>query len=222
MMLNLAGPIVRPKSGAAKSILVLLHGYGSDGQDLIGLAPLFADLIDSPLIFAPNAPESCPLNPAGYQWFALNSGDDLTRLDGIEDAAMSVHVLLESLWSETGLGPADTMLGGFSQGGMLALYAGLSRDKALAGIMSFSGGLPFDTGHWPEIESEPPVLLVHGDMDEVVPSMMTTTTANGLKVQGIKVEKHISPGCPHAIAPDSIEAARAFVSAHMKPPQGAA
>lgn len=222
MMLNLAGPIIRPKTGEAKSILVLLHGYGSDGQDLIGLAPLFADLLDSPLIFAPNGPEPCPLNPAGYQWFALNTGADLTRLEGIEDAAMTVHVLLESLWSETGLGPADTLLGGFSQGGMLALYAGLSRDEALAGIMSFSGGLPFDTGAWPKIESEPPVLLVHGDMDEVVPSMMTITTADALKVQGIKVEKHISPGCPHAIAPDSIEAARTFVSAHMTPPEGAA
>ena len=219
MMLNLAGPIVRPKTGEAKTILVLLHGYGSDGQDLIGLAPLFADLLDSPLIFAPNAPESCPLNPAGYQWFALNSGSDLTKLEGIEDAAMTIHVLLESLWAETGLGPEDTMLAGFSQGGMLSLYAGLSRDEALAGIISFSGGLPFDTSYWPEIESEPPVLLIHGDMDEVVPTMMSITTHDALRVQGISVEKHISPGCPHAIAPDSVEVARKFVSAHMKGPQ---
>ena len=218
MMLNLTGPIVRPKTGEAKSILVLLHGYGSDGQDLIGLAPLFADLLDSPLIFAPNGPESCPLNPAGYQWFPLNEGSDLKKLEGIEDAAMTIHVLLESLWAETGLGPAETLLAGFSQGGMLSLYAGLSRDTALAGIISFSGGLPFDTSHWPDIESEPPVLLIHGDMDEVVPTMMTTTTHDALRVQGISVKKHISPGCPHAIAPDSVEAAREFVSAHMKPP----
>ncbi len=218
MMLNLSGPIIRPKSGDAQSLLVLLHGYGSDGQDLIGLAPLFADLLPAPLVFSPNGPEPCPLNPAGYQWFPLETSSALMCLDGIEDAATTVHMLLEGLWAETGLGPSRTLLCGFSQGGMLSLYAGLCRAEPLAGLVSFSGGLPFDEACWPEIEATPPVLLVHGDNDEVVPTMMSISTADALRMHGLDVEHHISPGCPHAIAPDGIEAARRFIAAHMPQP----
>lgn len=214
MMLNLSGPIIRPKSGDPKSILVLLHGYGSDGQDLIGLAPLFADLLPDAVIFAPNGPEQCPLNPAGYQWFDLGTSSDLMRLEGIDDAATTIHVLLDSLFAETGLGPSDTLLAGFSQGGMLSLFAGLSRPEPLRGIISFSGGLPIDQDNWPDIAAQPPVLLVHGDSDEVVPTMMSIATADALELRGLDVTRHIEPNCPHAIAPDGVEAARQFVSAH--------
>ncbi len=218
MMLNLAGPIIRPKSGEPKSILVLLHGYGSDGQDLIGLAPLFADILVAPLIFAPNAPESCPLNPSGYQWFPLGDASSMMRLDGIAQTAETVHVLLEGLWAETGLAPADTILAGFSQGGMLSLTAGLAEPEPLAGIISFSGGLPFEKDNWPKIASRPPVMLIHGDSDDVVPPMMSIGAGDALAAEGIRVEKHISPGVGHGIAPDGVEAARRFASAIMPAP----
>ncbi|MBU1174785.1 MAG: prolyl oligopeptidase family serine peptidase [Alphaproteobacteria bacterium] len=221
MMLNLSGPIIQPRDGRPASLLVLLHGYGSDGQDLIGLSPLFADLLNNPVIFAPDAPEACPLNPMSYQWFPLAAASDFESLHGIDEAALTIQVLLESLWAETGLGPAETLLAGFSQGGMLSLYSGLMRDAPLAGILSFSGGLPLDAEFWPEIRSRPPMLLVHGDMDDVVPMMMSIATADALVARGLAVTRHISPGCPHAIAPDSIEAARRFVAACL-PLAGAA
>ena len=212
MNLNLSGPIVTPKSGTAESILVLLHGYGSDGHDLIGLAPYFADLLPAPVIFSPNAPARCDMNPSGYQWFPLGGSGNFTNLTGIEDIVGAIHTMLEGLWSETGLGAGDTILAGFSQGGMLSLYSGLSLATPLRGIVSFSGGLPFDTAFWPEIASQPPVLLVHGDSDQVVPPMMSVATRDNLLPFGITAEHYVAPNCPHAIAPDGLDRARRFVA----------
>jgi phospholipase/carboxylesterase len=215
MMLNLSGPIIRPKSGEPGSILVLLHGYGADGRDLIGLAPYFADLLPEPLVFSPNAPEPCALNPGGYQWFDLGMMPDYTRLEGIAPAAETVRTLLRNLWDETGLGPDKTLLIGFSQGGMLTLYTGLSEPAPLAGLVSFSGGLPLDQDFWPKIASKPPILLVHGSADEVVPPILSESSFDTLKSGGFSVEHHVSPDCPHGIAPDGLERARRFVAARL-------
>lgn len=219
MNLTLTGPLAQPQSGTPQSLLVLLHGYGSDGEDLISLAPLFADLLPEPLAFAPNAPERCPLNPMGYQWFELDMVPDFTRIEGLVPAAETVRQMLAQLWAETGLGPDRTILGGFSQGAMLTLYAGLTLDTPLAGLVAFSGGLPFDQTFWPEITAEPPILLVHGDHDPVVPANLSLETYNVLVERGHDISRHVSPNCPHAIAPDGIEAARAFISAHAPAPK---
>ncbi len=218
MILNLSGPIITPKTGDPDSILVLLHGYGSDGHDLISLAPLFADLLPAPVIFAPNAPERCAMNPGGYQWFDLAMVPDFNRIEGIVPMAETIHELLDGLWRETGLGPSRTVLSGFSQGAILTLYAGLGLDEPLAGLISFSGGLPLDETSWPEIAVAPPILLVHGDTDPVVPVEMSVKTAERLNARGLDATLHISPECPHAIAPDGITMAREFVAAHFPPP----
>jgi phospholipase/carboxylesterase len=214
MMLNLSGPMIRPKSGAPQYLVVLLHGYGSDGQDLIGLAPLFADLLPEALYVAPNAPQSCDLG-AGYQWFPVVYDTELRGFDGIEPVRPVIMAFLEGLWEETGLGPAETFLVGFSQGAMIALDTGLHLRRDLAGILAFSGGTPLAQTPDLRADAKTPVCLIHGDSDEIVPIAMSRRADMLLREAGRDVTFHISAGTGHGIAPDGIEVARRFVADHM-------
>lgn len=214
MMLNLSGPMIRPKSGAPRHLMVLLHGYGSDGQDLIGLAPLFADLLPEALYVAPNAPQSSDLG-AGYQWFPVVYDTELRGFDGIEPVRPIITTFLDGLWKETGLGPAETFLVGFSQGAMIALDTGLHLGRDLAGILAFSGGTPLTQTPALPADAKTPVCLVHGDSDEIVPIAMSRRADKLLREAGRDVTFHVSAGTGHGIAPDGIEVARRFVADHL-------
>jgi len=187
-----------------------LHGYGSDGHDLISLAPLFQDLLPDALFIAPNAPDVCDMNPSGYQWFPLDLDRDLSRLEGAGKARPVIKGLLADLWAETGLSARDTLLMGFSQGGMIALDVGLRLDGSLMGIISFSGGVIDPETVQRELLARPPVLLVHGAEDDVVPVQLSLVGCEALKLAGVNAQFHLSPNTAHSIAQDGLEAARAF------------
>lgn len=210
---KLSGPMLPPVSGNAKSAVVLLHGYGSDGRDLIGLGQFWRDTFPDTIFVAPNAPEVCAGNPFGYQWFPLDleRDRDLSRLAGAETAAPVITAFLDDLWAQTGLTPGQTILGGFSQGAMMALYAGLRLPESLLGIISCSGLVIAPEKLQTEIASKPPVLLVHGDMDDVVPVMGSEVAMPILLDLGIDAKLHISQGTGHSIAQDGLEAATAFL-----------
>jgi len=218
MTAKLSGPMVPPKSGSVpKQAVVLLHGYGSDGQDLIGLASYWRDLLPDALFVAPNAPEACRDNPSGYQWFPIDFGNPEYRFDGAARSRPIITEFLIDLWSQTGLRPADTLLGGFSQGAMMALHVGLSLDSRLMGILAFSGALIAPDGFLERPGPMPPICLVHGDRDQVVDPDLSATAATILKGKGFDVRFHVEAGSGHTIAPDGLAFATEFIAAVASP-----
>ena len=214
---KLSGPMLPPASGTARSLVVLLHGYGSDGRDLIALGQFWRDSFPDTMFVAPNAPEVCGGNPFGYQWFPLDLENDrtLSRLVGAETAQPVIARFLEDLWAQTGLGPADTILAGFSQGAMMALYTGLRLETELKGILSFSGLIISPEKLGSELRSKPPVLLIHGEMDDVVPVIGSEVAQPMLIDHGLDAKLHISQGTGHSIAQDGLDAATAFLKKHI-------
>jgi phospholipase/carboxylesterase len=200
---SLSGPEVPPRSGRpAQQLVVILHGYGADGEDLIGVGEHWASLLPDALFVAPNAPTRCAQNPFGYEWFPL---DFEHMAESVRIGAPAVRVVVEGyvqkLWARTGLGAAQTILAGFSQGAMMALLTGVGIEPPLAGIVSFSGAFvpPEHAG-----KSKAPVCLIHGELDPVVDPRLTTEAAIALRALGHEVGVHVSPGMAHGIAPDGL------------------
>lgn len=214
---KLSGPMLAPASGKARHLVVLLHGYGSDGRDLIGLGQYWRDSFPDALFVAPNAQEVCAGNPFGYQWFPLDGDRNLSRLQGAETARPIITRFLADLWTQTGLGPEDTVLIGFSQGAMMALDTGLRLKTPLKGIIAFSGMVIAPEHLRGEIASKPPVLLIHGDIDEVVPLMGSEAALPMLIDLGVPARLHISEGSGHTIAQGGLEQASDFLRTLLQP-----
>jgi phospholipase/carboxylesterase len=211
-MVKLSGPMLAPRSGKPpRQIVVLLHGYGADGSDLIGLGQYWAEGLPDALFVAPNAPAPCAGNPFGFEWFPLQVDRIAGRIDGARTAAPMIIEFLENLWSQTGVGAADTFLTGFSQGAMMSLHVGTSLARPLKGIVAFSGAFVAGDG-FPQAD-KPPVGLVHGELDPVVDPELSRQAAEELSAAGYDVRLHLSPGTAHGIAPDGLDFATGFLMA---------
>lgn len=211
--LPLYGPMAEPADGGRpRRLVVLLHGYGSDGADLIALAPYWQDLMPDALFLAPNAPERCALNPMGHQWFAIDLEDWSANTAGIKAAAPALEEYLKALWAETGLGPGETVLCGFSQGAMMALHVGLRLDEAVQAIVAFSGALVVSDDLPGALGAEPPVCLVHGEADEVVAVAQSIGAERVLRDLGLDVELMVCRGQGHTIPPEGFEFASRFLA----------
>lgn len=199
-------------SGRARSLVVLLHGYGADGADLIGLAEPLAGVLPDTVFAAPDAPQPCRVNPMGRQWFPIpwiDGAPEAAMREGYRAAAAALDGWLTETMAAEGVDEAATALVGFSQGTMMALAVGPARAAALAGIVGFSGRL-VDAGMASAL-SRPPVLLVHGDQDEVIPVQALTDTREALAAEGFSVQWHVSRGVGHGIAPDGLRMAATFL-----------
>ncbi len=211
-MSELEGPSFGPHNGGAPGhLVVLLHGYGADGQDLIGLAPVLAPLLPDTVFHAPNAPYPCEGNPMGYQWFGIARFDPAGRLAGARAAAPFVDDFLDELFEQYGLDETRTTLVGFSQGTLMSLHVGLRRPTPLAGIVGFSGALAGPEILQDEIQSRPPVLLIHGDADEMLPSVLTEQAAEALRANDVEVGVHIIEGLGHGIDQTGLSHAARFL-----------
>lgn len=215
MIPKLSGPMLAPVSGAApKQIVVLLHGYGSNGNDLIGLAPAWQSLLPDAVFLSPNAHEEVPGYSGGFQWFAaMMTGDRAAaRQSGARQAAPVIAQFLNDLWTQTGLGPRDTILGGFSQGAMMALHVGVSLSEALAGVIAFSGSFPPPDNFGDANLPKPPICIVHGNMDQVVELAQGEAANRALRSAHYDVRFHVSSGVGHGIAPDGLAFAGDFIA----------
>ena len=192
-------------------LVILLHGYGADGNDLIGLAPALGPLMPDTVFYAPNAPQACEGNPFGYQWFPVSRLDPALALAGVRSAAPDVDAFIDEKMAEHGLDESRTALIGFSQGTMMALHVGLRRATPLAGIIGFSGMLAGPEILADEIESRPPVLLVHGDQDEMLPHALSQRAAQVLQQTGLQVGLHIAEGIGHGINDTGLSVAARFL-----------
>jgi phospholipase/carboxylesterase len=196
----LTGPSAGPRAGGAPDqIVVLLHGLGADGNDLIGLAPFFAQHLPKALFVAPDAPFPCDMAPYGRQWFSLRERRPETMLAGIVAAAPLLDAFLDGLLERYALPAARLALVGFSQGTMLSLHVALRRAEQLGGVLGYSGALVGGELLGDEVVSRPPVLLVHGDADDVVPVAALDQAVGALARAQIPVQWVRRPGLPHSI-----------------------
>jgi phospholipase/carboxylesterase len=212
-MSRLSGPRVAPKSGVAKQLVVLLHGVGADGNDLIGLAPVLARFLPHAAFVAPNGPAPCDMAPFGYQWFSLQDRRSEALLRGVQAAAPLLDAFLDEELERYGLSARQLALVGFSQGTMMSLYVAPRRPAPVAAVLGFSGALLGADALKVEAVSRPPVFLVHGDADEIVPVGALSAAVAGLQAADIPVRFEVRPGLPHAIDPDGIAHGGAFLAA---------
>jgi len=214
----LTGPRAVPRSGQTKSLVILLHGYGADGNDLFGLSCPLAQNMPDTAFRSPNAPERCSVNPMGYQWFPIPwiDGTDEEEMEAsFRSSATMLDRYLTEAMAEEGVTPAQTAIVGFSQGTMMTLHVVPRRPEPVAAIVGFSGRLADGGSLKQEAVSRPPVLLVHGDMDEMIPVESLTEARNDLAEAGFQVQWHISRGIGHGIAPDGLGLALGFLLDHL-------
>ncbi len=208
-MASLSGPRLEPAKSQATELVVLLHGYGADGNDLIGLAPHWQQLLPGTAFVAPNAPDRVPGAPSGYQWFPISRLDPHEMREGVSAAAARITEFLDAELTGLHLPPERLALAGFSQGALLALLLVLRRSVPPAAIIGFSGMLATPP---PDRNAAPPILLTHGDADAVIPVGAMFAAATGLGAAGRPVQWHLAPGMGHGIDPQGLTLAGQFLA----------
>ncbi|MBD3787631.1 MAG: dienelactone hydrolase family protein [Sphingomonadales bacterium] len=209
---------VAPKSGVTTSVVVFLHGYGADGADLLGLADPLAPHLPDTLFLAPDAPEPCSGNPFGRQWFPipwLDGSSEAAAAEGLARSAEDLNAFLDGVLAAEGLSPDRLALVGFSQGTMMSLEVAPRRAAPLACVVAFSGRLLRPEALAAEAVSKPPVLLLHGDADPVVPFADMGLAGDALVAAGFDTFAHVMKGTGHGIAPDGLGAALGFLKEHL-------
>lgn len=200
--------------GQTSHLVVLLHGYGADGDDLLGLSGPMGPHLPGAAFIAPDAPNPCSGNPFGREWFPipwLDGSTEEAARKGMEASIDDLNAFLDARMEEEGVTPAQTILLAFSQGTMMALHLAPRRAEPFAGVVGFSGRLLAPEALASAAKSRPPVLLVHGDQDPMVPFASMAEAAEALRAAGFEVETHVSKGTGHGIAPDGLGVALGFM-----------
>lgn len=213
---SLSGPSHPPAGGGKpRRLVILLHGLGADGNDLIGLAPYWAPLLPDAEFVSPNAPFPCDMSPYGYQWFSVQDRSPGAMLSGVRAAAPILDGFIGDELQKRGLDEGSAALVGFSQGTMMSLFVGLRRARPFAGIIGFSGRLIGRELLKSELRSRPPVLLVHGTDDPVVPYDSLANAEAALKEAAVPVETLSCPGMGHSIDQEGLQRGGRFLQARL-------
>jgi len=220
MAVELDGPRLEPRSGAARQLVVFLHGYGADGNDLIEIGRAWQALLPQAAFVSPHAPEPCGQAPTGRQWFPLFTRSLDERWTGVNHAGPVLARFLDAELARRNLPAAALALVGFSQGTMMALHVGLRRAVAPLAIVGYSGVFVVpENGHPEQLEAEiksrPPVLLVHGDHDDLIPPQALFHASSGLAALGVPVEWHLSHGIGHGIDQEGLRHGGEFLARRM-------
>lgn len=211
----LEGPVLKPKSGASEQLIILLHGVGADGHDLISLAPMLQDAFPQATFISPHAPFEYDMAPMGRQWFSLADRSPDALLEGAQSAAPFLNNFIDDQLTILGLDDSKLGIISFSQGTMAALYTMLRRAKPCAGIAAFSGALIGGDELQSEVMSKPPVALIHGDLDEVVPHAAMALAEEALLEAGVPVQSLTAQGVGHGIDPVGMQFAAEFLATHF-------
>jgi len=216
-MAELSGPSLEPQSGKARRLVVFLHGYGADGNDLIDIGRAWQPLLPDTAFVSPHAPEPCGQAPVGRQWFGLTFRDPDERWLGVNKAAPTLNDFLDRELARRQLPESALALVGFSQGTMMSLHAGLRRTSAPAAIVGYSGMFIMPNDGPPEtvkdeISARPPVLLIHGDRDDLIPVQALFHASSALSSLDVPVEWHISQGVGHGIDQEGLRHGGEFLA----------
>ena len=206
------------RSGRARSLVVFVHGYGADGADLLGLGDALAPHLPDTVFVAPDAPQPCVGNPFGFQWFPIPWLDGSSEEAAREGMAASVDLMnafLDARLAEEGLQPQALALVGFSQGAMMSLHVAPRRAEVVAGVVAISGRLLVPERLAAEAVVKPPVLLIHGDQDPVVPFADMGWAGAALVAAGFETYGHVMEGTGHGIAPDGLGVALQFMKERL-------
>ena len=210
---DLSGPFIGPaRGGIASSLIILLHGWGADGNDLANLAHPISVRFPGAAFFVPNGPETCKMNPSGREWFDIND-----QVNGPIMAAPIIDRAIAKALDVLELSPSSLAVAGFSQGGMMSLHCGLRQTPPPAAIISFSGALLIHDDLVENTVEAPyaPVMLIHGTKDEVVPLQLQVASRDILKSRSIEVETMECIGLGHGIDPNGLSAAIEFLARHL-------
>ncbi|WP_374396702.1 alpha/beta hydrolase [Tabrizicola sp.] len=204
--------------GKAGALVVFLHGYGADGADLLGLADVLEPHLPGAAFLAPDAPEPCRGGGFGRQWFPIpwiDGSSEAAAAEGLAAAAEDLNGFLDARLVEEGLTADRLVLLGFSQGAMMSLHVAPRRDKEVAGIVAISGRLLRPDALAVEARVKPPVLLIHGDQDPVVPFSDMAKAGDALVAAGFPTYGHVMKGTGHGIAPDGLGVALQFIKERL-------
>ena len=211
------GPIIEPSSGnSPKQMIIFVHGYGADGNDLIGLANYFQSTLPEAIFLSPHAPEACSMNPSGYQWFDLTSTDPAVLWSKILVAADHLNEFIDSKLLEYNIAEENLALIGFSQGTMMSLHVSLRRKNTMAAVLGYSGRLIGADLLKDDLISKPSIYLIHGDQDPMVPYQESLTAEKVLKEYSIDIKTHISENTQHSIAEDGLRIGVDFLASKLK------
>jgi phospholipase/carboxylesterase len=218
---ELDGPRLEPARGPARRLVVFLHGYGADGNDLIEIGRAWQGVLPDTAFVSPHAPEPCGQAPTGRQWFNLTFRTPNERWDGVNKAAPLLQHFLDTELARRQLPPSALALVGFSQGTMMALHVGLRRATAPAAVVGYSGIFVWPDNAQPEavageIKSRPPVLLIHGDQDDLIPVQALFQSAQALAAVEVPVEWHLSQGVGHGIDQEGLRHGGAFLARRLR------
>ena len=222
MAAELTGPRLAPKNGPARQLVVFLHGYGADGNDLIEIGRAWQVFLPQAAFVSPHAPRPCGQMPSMREWFALTFRNPTERWDGVNRAAPGLDAFLDAELARHSLAPSALALVGFSQGTMMALHVGLRRATPPAGIVGYSGMLVLEgdtdvEGYKAQVRARPPVLLAHGDQDDLIPVDALFHSAQALAALEVPVEWHIAAGLGHGIDDEGLRHGGEFLARRLKP-----
>lgn len=209
---------VGAQSGKASSLVVFLHGYGADGADLLGLADPLAPHLPDTVFIAADAPSACGATAFGRQWFPIPRFDGASEVEAaveLNRAADDLNAFLDQRLAEEGLTPAALALVGFSQGAMMSLHVAPRRAAPMAGVVAISGMLMRPQVLAQEMKVKPPILMIHGDRDDVVPFGEMQIAGNALVAAGFETFGHVMQGGGHGIAPDGLGVAMQFLKERL-------
>jgi phospholipase/carboxylesterase len=200
--------------GTATSAVIFVHGYGADGSDLLGLAGPLGPHLPGTAFYSPDAPQRCTNNPMGYQWFPIPWLDGSSETDaeaGMASAVDDLNAFIDKVLADEGLRPEALALVGFSQGTMMSLHVAPRRAQPVAGLVGFSGRLLAPERLEADVISKPPVLLIHGDADEMVPVGDLPKAADALVKAGFETYAHVCKGLGHGIDNEGLSMALHFL-----------
>jgi phospholipase/carboxylesterase len=209
---ELSGPEAAPASGGpAKQLIIFVHGYGANGEDLISLSRYYAQVSPDAAFISPDAPYRCDGAPMSFQWYDVWMKDPAERLAAIRSTGEIFDNFVTGQLAVHGLSEDKLVLIGFSQGTMMSLFTAPRRENAIAGIVGYSGRMESPDTLKAEIRSKPPVVMVHGDSDELLAVSEMETAAATLRDCGVEIDTHIRPGLGHGIDEEGIRVGLAFV-----------
>lgn len=207
---DLSGPLLPAASGGPpKQLVVLLHGYGANAQDLVALGGEWRKQLPDAAFISLNAPHPAQGIPGGREWFRLATFSPEEIRSGLHAAAPAVNAYLDKAKAAFGLDDSAVALAGFSQGAMLALRVGLTLRRPIAGIVAYSGVMVEPP---PERQAYPAVMLTHGAEDQLIPPMALYVAEKMLRDAGVTVESEMRPGLGHGIDAHQVARGGAFLT----------